>query len=195
MPMAKVLLRELEPLRPLFVEEPVVAENCEYYFRLADHTSIPLAAGERMGCIRGPISSASSRPAASPSSSRTCPTQVRSASACASRRWQRRTMWHSRRIAHSAPSPLAACLQVDLVSQNAVFQEQSMGIHYNKGAELLGYVLNPEDFRVADGFLTASEQPGLGVQIDEERVAAASRGAPDWRNPVSRHRDGSIAEW
>ena len=48
MPMAKVLLRELAPLRPLFVEEPVLAEQAECYARLAAFTAIPLAAGERM---------------------------------------------------------------------------------------------------------------------------------------------------
>jgi galactonate dehydratase len=47
-PMAKTLLRELEQFRPLFVEEPVLAEQAEYYPRLAEMTSIPLAAGERM---------------------------------------------------------------------------------------------------------------------------------------------------
>ena len=47
-PMARVLLRELEPHRPLFVEEPVLPEQAEHYPRLADATSIPLAAGERM---------------------------------------------------------------------------------------------------------------------------------------------------
>jgi galactonate dehydratase len=26
-------------------------------------------------------------------------------------------------------------------------------------------------------------------------VIAASREAPDWRNPVWRHADGSVAEW
>ena len=93
------------------------------------------------------------------------------------------------------PVALAACLQVDLVSQNAVFQEQSMGIHYNQGADLLDYVLNPEDFRVQDGFVAANPRPGLGVLVNEERVQAASRNAPDWRNPVWRHRDGSVAEW
>src|SRR5437867_563104 len=47
-PMAKVLLRELEPYRPLLVEEPVLAEQAEHYPRLAASTCIPLAAGERM---------------------------------------------------------------------------------------------------------------------------------------------------
>ena len=47
-PMARVLIRELEPYRPLFIEEPVLAEQAEYYPRLAAQTHIPLAAGERM---------------------------------------------------------------------------------------------------------------------------------------------------
>lgn len=41
-PMAKVLIKELEPYRPLFIEEPVLAEQAEYYPRLAAQTHIPL---------------------------------------------------------------------------------------------------------------------------------------------------------
>lgn len=70
-----------------------------------------------------------------------------------------------------------------------------MGIHYNRGAELLDYVLNKEDFRIREGYIHVLPRPGLGVEIDEERVIAASQGAPDWRNPIWRHADGSIAEW
>lgn len=47
-PMAKVLIKELEPYRPLFIEEPVLAEQAEYYPKLAAQTHIPIAAGERM---------------------------------------------------------------------------------------------------------------------------------------------------
>ncbi len=43
--MAKVLIKELEPYRPLFIEEPVLAEQAEYYPKLAAQTHIPLAAG------------------------------------------------------------------------------------------------------------------------------------------------------
>ena len=70
-----------------------------------------------------------------------------------------------------------------------------MGIHYNQGADSLDYVLNPADFGVENGYARASGKPGLGVLIDEERVVAANRNAPDWRNPVWRHADGSVAEW
>lgn len=70
-----------------------------------------------------------------------------------------------------------------------------MGIHYNRGAELLDYVINKDDFRVVDGHMHALPGPGLGVEIDEDRVRHASRSAPDWHNPSWRHADGSVAEW
>ncbi|WP_306460825.1 enolase C-terminal domain-like protein, partial [Salmonella enterica] len=36
------------PYRPLFIEEPVLAAQAEYYPRLAAQTHIPIAAGARM---------------------------------------------------------------------------------------------------------------------------------------------------
>ncbi|NHZ82861.1 galactonate dehydratase [Massilia sp. CCM 8695] len=192
-PMAKVLLRALEPYRPLFVEEPVLAEQAEYYPRLAESTSIPLAAGERMysrfefkrvleqgglailqpdlshaGGITECVKIAAMAEAYDVAVAPHCPL---------------------------GPVALAACLHLDFVSHNAVLQEQSMGIHYNQGAELLDYVKNKEDFRMEGGYIAALTKPGLGVEVDEERVIEASKHAPDWRNPLWRHEDGSVAEW
>jgi len=193
LPMAKVLLRELEPLRPLFVEEPVLAEQAEHYARLADATSIPLAAGERMfsrfdfkrvladggvAILQPDLSHAGGI------------TECHKIAAMAEA--------HDVALAPHCPLgpvALAACLQVDWVSHNAVLQEQSAGIHYNQGAELLDYVTNGADFRIEGGYVRPSQLPGLGVEIDEERVIAASRGVQDWRNPLWRHADGSVAEW
>ncbi|MCB2007203.1 MAG: galactonate dehydratase [Burkholderiaceae bacterium] len=192
-PMAKVLLRELEPYRPLFVEEPVLAEQAETYARLAEFTSIPLAAGERMysrfefkrvlqaggiAILQPDLSHAGGI------------TECHKIAAMAEA--------HDVAFAPHCPLgpvALAACLQIDFVAHNAVLQEQSMGIHYNQGAELLDYVVNRQDFRIDQGHIHALPGPGLGVEVDEERVVAASRNAPDWRNPVWRHADGSIAEW
>ncbi len=69
-----------------------------------------------------------------------------------------------------------------------------MGIHYNKGAELLDFVKNKEDFSMDGGFFKPLTKPGLGVDIDEARVIELSKSAPDWRNPLWRHADGSVAE-
>ena len=192
-PMARVLLKELEPYRPLFVEEPVLAEQAEYYPRLAEMTSIPLAAGERMysrfefkhvfqaggiAIVQPDLSHAGGITECVKIAAMAEAYDVTLAPHCP-----------------LGPVALASCLQVDFVSYNAVLQEQSMGIHYNKGGELLDYVINKEDFKIVDGYCKPLTKPGLGVVVDEERVIEASKQATDWRNPVWRHEDGSVAEW
>jgi len=192
-PMAKILIRELEPYRPLFFEEPVLAEQAEYYPILAARTAIPLAAGERMfsrfefkhvferggiaivqpdlshaGGISECIKIAAMAEAYDVALAPHCPL---------------------------GPIALAACLHVDFASWNAMLQEQSMGIHYNVGGELLDYVVNKEVFDLDRGSMLPMAKPGLGVEIDEEKVVERSRSAPDWHNPVWRHADGSVAEW
>lgn len=191
--MAKPLLKELEPFRPLFVEEPVLAEQAEQYPRLAAHTSIPLAAGERMFSrfefkrvlAEGGI--AILQPDLSHAGGITECHKIAA-------------MAEAHDVAFAphcplGPVALAACLQVDFTAYNAVLQEQSMGIHYNRDAELLDYVINKDDFRIVEGYIHALPRPGLGVEIDEERIVHASRNPPDWHNPVWRHKDGSVAEW
>ncbi len=192
-PMAKPLLKALEPYRPLFVEEPVLAEQAEYYPRLAEHTSIPLAAGERMFSRFDfkRVFAAGGIAIVQPDLS-----HAGGITEC----FKIAGMAEAHDVALAphcplGPVALAACLAVDFVSHNAVLQEQSMGIHYNQGAELLDFVTNKDDFRIEGGFINPLRKPGLGVEIDEERVIEASKTAPDWRNPVWRHADGSVAEW
>jgi galactonate dehydratase len=46
-----------------------------------------------------------------------------------------------------------------------------------------------------DGHFYPLNKPGLGVEINEELVIERSKNAPDWRNPLWRFPDGSVAEW
>ncbi|MHA6313304.1 galactonate dehydratase [Pantoea sp. USHLN298] len=192
-PMAKILIKELEPYRPLFIEEPVLAEQAEYYPRLAAQTHLPIAAGERMysrfefkrvlaagglAIVQPDLSHAGGITECVKIAAMAEAYDVGLAPHCP-----------------LGPLALAACLQVDFVSHNAVFQEQSMGIHYNQGAELLDYVVNKADFAMHTGSFAPLMKPGLGVEIDEALVIERSRDAPDWRNPVWRHADGAVAEW
>lgn len=71
----------------------------------------------------------------------------------------------------------------------------SLGIHYNVGADLLSFVMNPEVLTPVDGFLPIPTGPGLGVEIDEGAVREADKDRHRWRNPIWRLKDGSFAEW
>lgn len=93
------------------------------------------------------------------------------------------------------PIALASCLQVDAVSYNGVLQEQSIGIHYNVGKSVLDYIDNKEDFRFVGGFVNLPVKAGLGVQVNKALVIEENENPHRWKNPVWRHRDGSVAEW
>ncbi len=193
-PMAKLMMKELEPYHPYFIEEPVLAENCEYYKDLADNSSLIIAAGERMysrfefkrvleargvSILQPDLSHAGGITECLKIAAMAEAYDVTLAPHCP-----------------LGPVALASCLAVDMVSWNAGLQEQSMGIHYNQGAELLTYVNNPEDFDMSDGFLHALTKPGLGVEVNEEKIIKASQECDvNWHNPVWRHPDGSVAEW
>ncbi len=41
-PMAKILAKELESFRPMFIEEPVLPENNEALAEITKHTCIPI---------------------------------------------------------------------------------------------------------------------------------------------------------
>jgi galactonate dehydratase len=50
-------------------------------------------------------------------------------------------------------------------------------------------------FAYKDGYVAIPVGPGLGIEIDEEKVREAARIGHDWRNPVWRNADGAFAEW
>lgn len=93
------------------------------------------------------------------------------------------------------PIALASCFTVDAVTYNAFIQEQSMGIHYNVGKSVLDYVYNPEDFTFTDGYASFSTRPGLGVEVNRDLVLEENCTPHQWKNPVWRHADGSVAEY
>jgi len=192
-PMAKVLARELEPFRLMFIEEPVLSENHEALRDIVEHCSAPIALGERLysrwdfkqiltagyvDILQPDLSHAGGI------------TECRKIA----------TMAEAFDVALAphcplGPIALAACLQVDAVSHNAFIQEQSLGIHYNSDNDLLDYVTNREAFAYAEGFVAIPNGPGLGVEIDEDYVRERAKIGHRWRNPVWRHADGSVAEW
>jgi galactonate dehydratase len=192
-PMAKILAKELEQFRPMFIEEPVLAENNEALKEIAQHTSIPIATGERMfsrwdfksvladgyvDIIQPDVSHAGGITECKKIASMAEAYDVALAPHCP-----------------LGPIALAACLQVDATAHNAFIQEQSLGIHYNQGSDLLDYIVDKSVFEYKDGYVSIPQGPGLGIEINEEFVRKQAEVSHNWKNPVWRHKDGSIAEW
>ncbi len=192
-PMAKVLLRELESFRLMFVEEPVLSEHLEALPEVTKGCSTPIALGERLysrwdfkrvlegrcvDILQPDISHAGGI------------TECRKIA----------TMAEAYDVALAphcplGPIALAASLQLDAVSRNAFIQEQSLGIHYNEGSDILDYLADRSVFDYVDGQVAIPTGPGLGIEIDETAVARAAETGHRWRNPIWRHADGSVAEW
>ena len=192
-PMARVLLREVAPLRPIFVEDPVAPGQLEALAELARSTSIPLAVGERMHSRAEfkAVFEARAAQIVNPD-----PAHVGGITEAARIGWMAEC-YDVALAPHCplGPIALAACLQVDAICHNAVLQEQSLGIHYNQGGDLLDYLTSKARFAYADGFLAIPDGPGLGIEVDEAKVAEMAKVGHRWRAPVWRHEDGAIAEW
>ena len=86
-------------------------------------------------------------------------------------------------------------MHIDFVSANAFIQENSIGIHYNQGFDLLDYVLNPEIFNIKDGYIDLFQKPGLGVEMNEDKLREGQKIVHNWSNPIWRGPDGNFNEW
>ena len=192
-PMAKILAKKLEEFDPMFLEEPVLCENMECFREIADCCNIPIATGERIftrydfkrllqaggvDIIQPDLSHAGGLTEVKKIASMAEAYDVALAPHCP-----------------LGPIALSACLQINATCYNAVIQEQSMGIHYNVGKEVLDYALNKEDFKFVDGFVKLPTRPGLGIEVNKELVLEENKNPHQWKNPVWHHKDGSVAEW
>ncbi|GHU33727.1 hypothetical protein AGMMS50256_26210 [Betaproteobacteria bacterium] len=68
-------------------------------------------------------------------------------------------------------------------------------MHYNIGADLLDYITNPEAFDFKDGYIDVFNGPGLGIEVNEEKVREMAKIGHNWKNPVWRTTSGVVAEW
>jgi galactonate dehydratase len=191
--MAKQLAAILEPLRPLFIEEPLLSEHPEGIRQLSQLTTIPIAIGERLYSRWDfkPFLEAASIDIAQPDLCHAGGiSEVRRIAA----------MCEAYDVAMAPHCPLgplafASCLQLAVATPNFAIQEMSIGIHYNKGADLLTYLKDPRVFAVSKGAVETPTGPGLGVEINEDLVREEARKPFTWRNPAWRGPDGDLREW
>ncbi|GAB2965576.1 galactonate dehydratase [Streptomyces pseudoechinosporeus] len=190
--MARRTLPLVEPLLPLFVEEPVLPEFSRDLAPLAAATAVPLATGERLYSrwdFRDvlPTGIAVAQPDLSHAGGIS---EVRRIAAMAE-------AYDVALAPHCPLGPIAfaASLQIDFATPNFLIQEQSLGLHAPHDNPLLSHLVDPAAFHYTDGHVTLPLGPGLGIEIDEKAVRRAATEGHRWRNEIWRHGDGSFAEW
>ncbi len=189
LPDAVTLCRELEPLRPFFVEDPLRSENPDSFKTLRLRTAVPLAAGEQFSskwefrqlieeewidyaridlCIVGGFTEAR-----------------KIAGWCET---------HYIKLAtHNPLGPVstAACLHLNLATPNFGVQEWGVDAALPP-APVLADLFSPP-FAWADGYLLPPTGPGLGIAFDRE--AARQRPFQMRELPHLRREDGSLTNW
>lgn len=194
----KQLIPEIEPFRPMWIEEPFLPEaddTADMLARLCPH--IPVATGERLLdrwdfkrlLDRGGVD------IVQPDISITGLAELE--------RIARLAEIYDVAVAPHCPNgpvSLAASLQIGFCCANVAIQEQSLGLHYNQGyddlpaADLLDYLADIGPLTTQNGRFARLTGEGLGISLNAGRIASAHC---DWVMPDAdwRHPDGSFAEW
>ncbi len=178
------LARELAPMRPFFIEDPLRAENPSAFASLRSQIQVPIATGEQLAskwdwrdlverdlidycrvdlCICGGLTEAR-----------------KLAGWCETH--------YIEQVPHNPLGPVstAACLHFDLSTPLFAVQELTWT------PAVLESIITT-DMRLEGGHLSSGGTPGLGVELNEEAVADLSAVSPGLR--ILHRRDGSVSDW
>ncbi|GAA1299652.1 D-mannonate dehydratase ManD [Saccharothrix xinjiangensis] len=178
--------KAVEDLRLFWMEDPTPAENQEAFRLIRQHTTTPIAVGENLSSIWDVQHLITEQLI---DYVRT--TVVHAGGITHLRRiFDLAALYQVRTGSHGAgdlsPVSMAAAVHVDLAVPNFGIQEH-MG-HVDGVDEVFR-----TGVRFADGMLHPSEEPGLGVEYDDE-AAAGFPYEPRYL-PVARRLDGSVHDW
>lgn len=175
----------IKDMRPMFVEEPVPQENVDALKQVSDHVPFPIATGERL-LTRWGFREVFEKHAAAyiqPDTSHAGGiTELKKIANMAE-------VYYMHVLPHCAIGPVAlsASLHVDAVIPNFLAQEQ-----IDQG---LGGGLFKESWQVRDGHIDLPDKPGLGFEIDEERVKQTVPYREELGGAYFYESDGSVADW
>jgi galactonate dehydratase len=180
---AKVVIKELEPYQPMFIEEPAQAQNAEVMADIARGTHLPIATGERIFTKWG-FREILEKKAATILQPDLCHagglTEGRIIAGMAE-------AYYVPIAPHNPMGPISLAVGLHLAASipNFLVQEQvSLGEGYLKKP----FVLQK------DGTVMIPDGPGLGIELDEDKIK--DKIGHNWRNPESyNHLDGSVVDW
>jgi galactonate dehydratase len=189
---ASILVKEVEPLNLLFIEEPCPPENVQAMAKIARRSTTPIATGERLvahfGCREliemGVID--------------ILQTDINHVGGITG-------LWKVSQLAavsgismapHACEGPIGglATLHVNSAMPNFVVQEVCSQIQPGPTDKVWQEWLGFPAMRMVDGRFPLAQKPGLGFDLTEEALAKYPFGGT---RPMARvfHDDGSVAEW
>ena len=178
--------RALEPYHLFWMEDPTPAENQEGFRLIRQHTTTPLAVGEVFNSIWDAAQLIQEHLI-----DYVRATVVHAGGITHLRRiFDLAALHHVRTGSHGAtdlsPVCMSAALHLDLAVPNFGLQEYMP--HTPETDEVF-----PHSYRFEDGLMYASEEPGLGVDIDLEKAEHYPYRPASL--PVNRLRDGTMFHW
>jgi galactonate dehydratase len=189
---ASILVKEVEPLNLLFIEEPCPPENAQAMAKVARRSTTPIATGERLVATYG------CRELIEMGIVDILQTDINHVGGVTGL-WKVAQMASVSGISmapHACEGPIGglATLQVNAAMPNFLVQEICGQIQPGPNDKVWQEWLGFPAMRMVDGRFPLSQKPGLGFDLSE---ASLSRFPFGGTRPMARvfHEDGSVAEW
>ncbi|MEO1012159.1 MAG: mandelate racemase/muconate lactonizing enzyme family protein [Bacteroidota bacterium] len=153
----------LEPLKLMWLEEPIPAENVEAYKKITESTSTPICAGENHYLAYGfrPLLEAGAVDIIMPD------LQKAGGLGEAQRIANLANLYYVPFSPHMVASYLGAMASCHVCASIPNFMVLEWQIYFHKNP-MFKEIVNFDGPMVEDGFITLSEKPGIGVEINEE---------------------------
>ena len=189
---ASIIVKEVEPLNLLFIEEPCPPENVKAMAKIARRSTTPIATGERL------IASYGCRELIEMGVVDILQTDINHVGGI-SGLWKVAATANVSSISmapHACEGPIGglATIHVDAAMPNFVVQEICGQVKPGPNDKVWEEWLGFPAMRMVDGRFPLSQKPGLGFELSEASLAKYPFGGT---KPMARvfHDDGSVAEW
>jgi len=189
---AQIIIKEVEPLNLLFVEEPCPPENVQAMAKIARHSTTPIATGERL------VASYGCRELIEMGVIDILQTDINHVGGVTG-------LWKASALAgisqvsmapHACEGPIGglSTIHVDSALPNFLIQEICGGVQPSVQDKIWEEWFGFPAMRMVDGRFPLLDKPGLGFELSEASLSKYPFGGT---KPMARvfHEDGSVAEW
>jgi galactonate dehydratase len=189
---ASIIIKEVEPLNLLFIEEPCPPENVKAMARIARRSTTPIATGERL------VASYGCRELIELGVADILQPDINHVGGITA-------LWKAGAIAeasgvsmapHACEGPIGglATLHVDAAMPNFLVQEVCSGVEPGRNEKIWEEWLGFPAMRMVNGRFPLPDKPGLGFDLSEDALRKYPFGGT---RPMARvfHPDGSVAAW